>query len=68
MEKIGRCFGLHPLTMEDIVNTGQRPKYEDFEDYVFVVLKMLSFDRTAGSIKAEQVSLIFGPRFALSFT
>ncbi len=66
IEKIGNLFGLHPLIIEDIVNTGQRPKMEDFEDHIFVVLKMLSYDDEA-EIKAEQVSLIIGHGFVISF-
>lgn len=58
VEKIGTHFGLHPLVMEDIVNTGQRPKHEVYEDAVFVVLKMLYNDQDTGGIRAEQVSLI----------
>jgi len=46
MEKIGKHFGLHPLVLEDILNTDQRPKIEDFDDYIFVVLKMLYLMRT----------------------
>ena len=42
IEKIGSCFDLHPLVLEDIVHTEQRPKMEDFDDYVFIVLKMLA--------------------------
>ena len=67
IEKIGNHFGLHPLILEDIVNTGQRPKLEDFEDYIFVVLKMLYFDEKEKEIKAEQVSLILGANFVISF-
>jgi len=43
IEQLGRQFELHPLILEDILNTGQRPKFEDFEKYIFVVLKMLSY-------------------------
>ncbi len=67
MEKIGKHFDLHPLILEDILNTEQRPKIEDFEDYVFVVLKMLYFDEKEDVIRAEQVSIIFGSNFVLSF-
>ena len=66
IEKIGKHFNLHSLVLEDIVNTGQRPKMEDFEDYIFVVLKMLYYDQKGG-IKTEQVSLILGPNFVISF-
>jgi magnesium transporter len=67
IEKIGSCFSIHPLILEDIVNTGQRPKAEDFQDYVYIVLKMLSYDEQKGHIKAEQVSLALGPNFLISF-
>ncbi len=67
IEKIGQQFGLHPLVMEDILNVGQRPKLEDYEDYLYIVLKMLSYDRSGQEIQAEQVSLILGPSFVISF-
>jgi magnesium transporter len=67
MEKIGKHFGLHPLVLEDILNTEQRPKIEDFDDYIFVVLKMLYFDENEGEIRAEQISIILGSNFVLSF-
>jgi magnesium transporter len=67
IEKIGRQFGLHPLVLEDIVNTGQRPKLEDFEDHVFVVLKMLYYDQKKNELEEEQISLILGGNFVISF-
>ena len=67
IEKIGANFGMHPLTLEDIVNTGQRPKYEDFDRYIFIVFKMLMFDDIKKEIISEQVSLIFGSNFVMSF-
>ncbi|XUX00964.1 MAG: magnesium/cobalt transporter CorA [Dehalogenimonas sp.] len=66
VEQLGKHFGLHPLVLEDIVNTEQRPKVEDFETYFYVVLKMLYRD-PKGEIEAEQVSLILGNNFVLSF-
>jgi magnesium transporter len=67
MEKIGKHFGLHPLVLEDILNTDQRPKTEDFDDYIFVVLKMLCFDEDQEEVRAEQISIILGSNFVLSF-
>ncbi|UCD79493.1 MAG: magnesium and cobalt transport protein CorA, partial [Desulfobacterales bacterium] len=67
IEKIGLHFGIHPLVLEDIVNTGQRPKAEEFDDYIYVVLKLLDIDAAVGHIAAEQVSLILGPHFLISF-
>jgi len=67
MEKIGKHFGLHPLVLEDILNTEQRPKIEDFDDYLFVVLKMLHFDENEQEVRAEQISIILASNFVLSF-
>ncbi|MFH1837256.1 MAG: magnesium/cobalt transporter CorA [Candidatus Omnitrophota bacterium] len=67
IEEIGKRFGLHPLVQEDIVNTGQRPKFEDFEEYLFISLKMLYCGEKRGEIVIEQVSLVVGDNFVLSF-
>jgi magnesium transporter len=67
IEKIGRHFGFHPLLLEDIVNTGGRPKIEDFGDHVFVVLKMLYQDEENGELLSEQVSLVFARNYVISF-
>ena len=53
--------------LEDIANTGQRPKIDDFDEYIFVVLRMLSFDVKENETKTEQVSIIFGRGFVISF-
>jgi magnesium transporter len=66
IEKLGSHFGLHPLLLEDILNTDQRPKMEDYGDYIFVVLKMLYPGENKDEIEAEQVSLIFGSNFVIS--
>jgi len=67
IEKIGRHFDLHPLLLEDILNTEQRPKMEDFETYIFVVLKMLTQGDKSGEIKSEQFSVVLGTNFVISF-
>ena len=67
IEKIGTHFNLHPLVLEDIVNTAQRPKMEDFTDYIFIVLKMLQFDEHENKTAVEQVSLILGSNYVISF-
>jgi len=67
IEKLGTYFGLHPLVMEDILNTGQRPKLEDMENYIFVVLKMLYSEGETNDIKSEQVSIVLGKNFVISF-
>lgn len=66
LEKLGACFGLHRLVMEDIMNTDQRPKMEDFGDYLYLVLKMLTSGKN-GDIVTEQISIILGQNFVLSF-
>ncbi len=65
--KIGQHFGLHPLVLEDIVNTEQRPKLEDFGQYIFIVTKMLSYDEKLDKIQAEQISFVLGSNFVITF-
>jgi magnesium transporter len=67
MEEVGRLFQIHPLTLEDILNTGQRPKWENFENYLYIVLKMLHFNESENLVTSEQVSLIVGENFLISF-
>lgn len=66
IERIGLQYGLHPLVLEDIVNTTQRPKIDEYEDYIFVVLKMLYYDEDERIVN-EQVSLVLGKNYVLSF-
>jgi len=65
--KIGKHFNLHPLTLEDILNTGQRPKSDDFDDYTYIVFKMLRYEEKEQEVRSEQVSLIIGSDFLISF-
>ena len=66
LESFGKLFQLHPLLLEDIANTDQRPKLDDYDTYLFLVMKMLSVtDRQ--DIVVEQVSLVLGRNFVLSF-
>jgi magnesium transporter len=67
IEDIGNLFGLHPLITEDVVNTTQRSKMEDLEDYLFIVVRMLDFDEKAGEISSQQISLILGSNYLISF-
>lgn len=66
IEKIGEHYNLHPLTLEDIVNTQHRPKLDEFEGYFFLVFKMLYF-KEDDIIIYEQVSLVIGEGFVLTF-
>ncbi|MDH5795775.1 MAG: magnesium and cobalt transport protein CorA, partial [Candidatus Bathyarchaeota archaeon] len=67
MQQLGDRFALHPLVLEDILNTGQRPKIEDFGDYMYIVVKMFYSQDENGEIAEEQLSLILGPSFVMSF-
>ena len=67
IEKIGQQFNIHPLVLEDILNTGQRPKTEEFDDLIFVVLKMLHYSESAEKIRSEQFSLVLGSNFLITF-
>jgi magnesium transporter len=68
LEKLGEGFGLHPLFLEDILNTEQRPKIEDMGDYVFIVLKSLEeTGNPGGEVEVEQISLVLGPDYVLAF-
>ena len=67
LEKLANCFGLHPLILEDISDLDQRPKIEDLESYIYVVFKMLSYNFEQAQIEIEQVSLVLGRNFVISF-
>ena len=66
IEQIGEHYQLHPLVLEDIVNISQRPKIDDYGDYLFIVLKMLYYDGNE-HIVSEQVSFVLGPNYVLTF-
>jgi len=65
--KLDSLFGVHPLVLEDIVHTDQRPKMEDYGDYIYVVLKMLSCGAKPSEVVSEQLSLVIGSNYVLSF-
>ncbi len=62
--EIGRIFKLHPLALEDVVNTGQRPKVDFFDDNAYVVLSMID---DIASHRYEQVSIFFGKKYVVTF-
>ena len=64
---VGEHFGLHPLVVEDIVHVGQRPKEEEYDGYLYLVLPMLGWDEATGSVLDEQLSVILGPTWVLTF-
>jgi magnesium transporter len=66
IEKVGKYYNLHPLILEDIVNTSQRPKIDEYNEYLFLVLKMMYYDENE-EIVSEQVSLVLGHNYVLTF-
>jgi magnesium transporter len=66
LDRLGSCYGVHPLILEDILNTDQRPKADDMDGYIYVVLKMLDFDPQSLEIVSEQVSIILGRNYVIS--
>lgn len=67
IEKLGSYFGVHPLTLEDVLNTGQRPKMEDYDSYIYTVLKEMILDEEKEEIIIDQVSIVLGSNYILSF-
>jgi len=67
LKSLADSYGLHSLTLEDIANTGHRVKYEDFGRYVLIILKMLEYNADTRSIDAEQLSIVMGENFLLTF-
>ena len=66
LEKIGKHYDIHPLIMEDILNTQQRPKIEIFDDYIFAVMKVITQDEE-GNHSIEQLSLFLGENYVITF-
>jgi magnesium transporter len=66
-QEIGKCYGIHPLIIEDILNTNQRTKVDIFDDYIFIVFKSLTYNGVAKELEMEQISLIFGANFVITF-
>ena len=67
IETIGKQFNIHPLVLEDILNTEKRPLIEDYGDYIYMVAKMLSYDDEENIVKAEQVSVVLGNNYVVTF-
>ena len=72
IEKLGKYYDLHPLILEDIVNTNQRPKVDEFQDYIFLVVKMLYYPKDSaqkanGTLVNEHISIVVGKDYLLTF-
>jgi len=67
MSEIGRRFHLHPLVLEDILNTDQRPKVDDYGDYLYIVARFFEYDTAASTVSSDQISIVLGKNFVLTF-
>jgi magnesium transporter len=67
INEIGVRFNIHSLALEDVLNTGQRPKMEEFDDFLFLALKMFRYDQEKEVVQAEQLSMVIGKGFLITF-
>ncbi len=66
--EIKKHFKLHPLTVEDILNVEQRAKIEEFDNYLFLTLKVLWWDKKHQTFKVDQLSIVLGENYILTFS
>ena len=67
IKQVGDLFHLHPLVLEDILNTEQRPKIDEFDDYVFLETRLFYYHQDSMSVSSEQISMVLGHNFLLTF-
>ncbi len=67
LESLEKHFNLHPLLLEDILNTDQRPKLDDYESHLYIALKLLEYDDEKEHLLIDQISLILGSNYVISF-
>jgi len=67
IEKIGNHFEIHPLVLEDILHTSQRPKLDDYDNYLFIVVRMFFYDSEQRALKNEQVGFVLGKKYLITF-
>ena len=67
LNQLGTDFGVHPLVLEDILNTGQRAKVEDYGDYLYIVMKHMEIDEETMEVTDEQVSILLGRKNVITF-
>jgi magnesium transporter len=65
LQSLGTHFGLHPLVIEDIMNTYRRPKMEDYGEYIYIVVRMVYYDKE--KISSEQISIVLRNNTVISF-
>jgi magnesium transporter len=64
IQRLGEKFGLHPLALEDVLNTGQRPKMDDYDEQHFIVLREMQWK---SGLEADQISLFLGSNYVITF-
>lgn len=67
IELLGKTFEIHPLILEDVADTNQRPKFEEYERGIFIILRALSFQKETREVKTEQVAIYFRKGILISF-
>ncbi len=67
IEQLGQQYNVHPLVLEDLLDTQQRPKFEDYDNGIFIIAQALTFDEETRSIQTEQIGIFAGEGFVLSF-
>jgi magnesium transporter len=67
IDAIGQTFGIHPLLLEDILNTDRWPKIEQYDNYLYMILKLIHWRGDRGEIESEQISIVLGGRFVITF-
>ena len=67
IESIGRILNIHPLVLEDILNTHQRPKFEEYDEYLYIVLKKMALENKEFSVSYEQISILVLENFVVTF-
>lgn len=67
IKQIGDLFNLHPLVQEDILNTQQRPKIDEYDDYLFLEARSFKYDQTNMAVDSEQISFVLGRNYLLTF-
>ena len=67
IRQVGELFKLHPLVLEDILNTEQRPKLDEFEGYIFLETRHFYYDKEAMAVSSEQISMVLSEHFLLTF-
>jgi magnesium transporter len=67
IKRVGDLFNLHPLVQEDILNTEQRPKVDEFDNYLFLEARSFKYDKTNMAVDSEQISFVLGRNYLLTF-